>query len=457
MAKSRLEREYEKNRGKRAKKASSETIRVDTINDIDLSRLADKQNDIYEEEDDGINPVVGTSKVETSKRKETRSRSNDFDSKMKRMQEKKQERTKYTAGEKVKMVFSFLFKLGVVGIIGVLVLLYSPWPNFREWLITTAMTTMHHQYFATWFYDMDVVYTVLDKNRTETRDDITDSSLIDTSGKTQVTEYADEYERQVLERDPKNNDYKIIPIKEENFSGYLVAVYEPKRIKAAVTSQMGVTGEYVTKMAADHDALIAINGGGFVDTAGYNGNGETPMGISVCDNEVIGPHQSNSWAGLIGFDDNDVLYCGRMTIDQVRNSNIRDALTFGPFLLINGEPSDIKGDGGWGTAPRTVIGQRADGVVLFMVVDGRKATQIGATIRDELEIMQRYGAVNAANLDGGTSSVLVIGETIVNDPIDSAFAHKTRPIASCFYVEKDESDDSDHKIVQAKLDKDSKK
>ena len=65
--------------------------------------------------------------------------------------------------------------------------------------------------------------------------------------------------------------------------------------------------------------------------------------------------------------------------------------------------------------------------------------------------MERYGAYNAANLDGGTSSVLVVNNTIVNDPIDSTGAHKTRPISTGFIVTKDDSDNSDHSVVENKL------
>ena len=106
------------------------------------------------------------------------------------------------------------------------------------------------------------------------------------------------------------------------------------------------------------------------------------------------------------------------------------------ILIINGEPSKILGNGGWGTAPRTAIGQRKDGIVLMLVIDGRRATKPGADMNDLIEIMQRYGAYNAVNLDGGTSSAMVEGDKIVNDPIDSAGAHRTRYIATGFIVTK---------------------
>ena len=113
---------------------------------------------------------------------------------------------------------------------------------------------------------------------------------------------------------------------------------------------------------------------------------------------------------------------------------VRDAVTMGPFLIVNGKPSFIKGNGGWGYAARSAIGQRADGTVLLLVIDSNETRTKGATMVDLTEIMQRYGAINAANLDGGTSSVMVENYQIINDPIDSALRHKTRPIATCWLV-----------------------
>ena len=111
---------------------------------------------------------------------------------------------------------------------------------------------------------------------------------------------------------------------------------------------------------------------------------------------------------------------------------IRDGVTFGPFLIVNGKASKVLGNGGWGTAPRTAIGQRKDGIVLFLVIDGRTVSKPGADMNDLIEIMQNYGAYNAANLDGGTSSAMVVNGEIINDPIDSSVAHRTRFISTGF-------------------------
>ena len=352
-------------------------------------------------------------------------------------------------GGKVKTVFTVLFILGTIGIFSVLFLLYGPFSAFRDWYITTAMTTMTHQYLATWFFDDDVIEHVLNNNQIIETDKISNPDLIDKSLANKTT-YENEYERQILERDEKNNDYKIIEIKGKGYSGYLVAIYEPERIKTVVTKKLGTSGQYLTKMAADNDALIAINGGGF-DDPNFNSTGGSPLGLTICSGKEATSKSYSGAGGIIGFDKDDRILLGKMTTSQVTKANIRDCVTFGPFLIVDGVPSKVLGNGGWGSAPRSAIGQRKDGIVLFLVVDGRTVTRPGADMDDLIEVMQRYGAINAANLDGGTSSVLVVNDTIVNDPIDSTGAHKTRPIATGFVLTKDDSDDGDRTLVEDKL------
>ena len=74
----------------------------------------------------------------------------------------------------------------------------------------------------------------------------------------------------------------------------------------------------------------------------------------------------------------------------------------------------------------------------FLVIDGRTVTRPGADMNDLIEIMQNYGAYNAANLDGGTSSAMVVDGEIINDPVDSSGAHRTRYISTGFILTKDE-------------------
>ena len=352
------------------------------------------------------------------------------------MREKK-EKNKKQLWKKILLIFAILMVLGIAIFA---FLLYGPYSGFREWLITTAMTTMRHQYLATWFYDDETIQEVLDKNKVQEVNEITDTNtiVVNKSENTQV-EYANEYERAVLEKDPGNDDYKIIEIEGKGYSGYLAVIYDPSRVKTVYTKKLGTSGQYLTTMAKDNDALIAINGGGF-DDPNFNSNGASPLGITFSGGKLITSKSYSGSGGIIGFTEDDKLVLGKMTVKQAQEMKIRDAVTFGPFLIVNGKPSSVLGNGGWGTAPRTVIGQRKDGIVLFLVIDGRTVTRPGADMNDLIEIMQNYGAYNAANLDGGTSSVMVVNGEIINDPIDSTGAHKTRFISTGFILTKGEEE-----------------
>lgn len=349
--------------------------------------------------------------------------------------EQKRKKYKNTVIKKVLITLGILF---IIGISTIVFLLYGPYSGFREWLITTAMTTMTHQYFATWFYDDETIKEVLEKNKVQEVDEVTDSSLtviVDDENKEEKKEYANEYEKAILEKDPNNDDYKIIEIEGKGYSGYLAVIYDPSRIKTVYTKKLGTSGQYLTTMAKDNDALIAINGGGFVDP-NFNSNGAIPLGITFSGGKLITSDSYNGSGGLIGFTEDNKLVLGKMTVKQAQEMKVRDAVTYGPFLIINGKASKVLGNGGWGTAPRTAIGQRQDGIVLFLVLDGRTVTRPGADMNDLIEIMQNYGAYNAANLDGGTSSVMVVNGKIINDPIDSTGAHKTRFISTGFILTK---------------------
>ena len=94
-----------------------------------------------------------------------------------------------------------------------------------------------------------------------------------------------------------------------------------------------------------------------------------------------------------------------------------DAVEFGPFLIVNGKTAKIHGDGGWGIAPRSVIAQRKDGVVLFLIIEGRlPGYSTGASMNDVIDVLLRYKAYNAANLDGGASSTMSIEGKLWNRP-----------------------------------------
>lgn len=336
-------------------------------------------------------------------------------------------------------IFRVILILGIIGIACLVFLLYGPWNKFRDWYITSAMTTMNHQWLATMFYSQETIDRVMNNNKVVEVDGITDNSLIKKNTDKELDEkmkYANEYEKAILQKDPNHEDYKIIDIKGKGYNGYLAVVYDASKIHTMVTKKIDVVGEYVTEMAQREGAVLAINGGGF-DDPNYSSNGGSPTGITYSRGKLITSRgNTGSFGGIIGFTNDDVLTIGKMSVDKANELGIRDAVTCGPFLIINGKSSEVLGNGGWGDAARTVIGQRQDGIVLMLVLNGRNyATGIvGADMDDLIEIMENYGAYNAACLDGGTSSVIVENGVILNDPIDGRGRHQTRYIPTAFGV-----------------------
>lgn len=343
----------------------------------------------------------------------------------------------------------YLYRIFIVfymtGCVGFLVLLYGPYVGFKDWLISTAMQTMNHQYYCKIFYSEEQIAETMANNYILESGEDTNPDLI-----TGDDAYIDnEYERAVLIKDYEDQVYKIIEFQVNGQNAYLAVVYDPSRVSVGYTKWLDKWGQYVTQMAEDRNALLAINGGGFKDI-NYNSNGQTPIGTTISNGKIITSYDyGSSSGGIIGLtSDNKLVLLKNKTTAQAKEMGVRDAVTMGPFLVVNGKASFTKGNGGWGYAARTAIGQRKDGIILLLVVDSNETRTKGASMVDLATIMVNYGAVNAANLDGGTSSVMVLpkAEALkytnnctdnycnINDPVDSALRHKSRPIATSWIV-----------------------
>ena len=214
--------------------------------------------------------------------------------------------------------------------------------------------------------------------------------------------------------------------------GYMMVVLDPSRvIMGSVPAEYGVRGYSVAGMVERFDAVAGINAGGFYDPGG-RGNGSIPDTMVVYDGEVYYSELGCS-NGFAGFDSNHILHVGWFTADGIRYRNIRYGVGFGPVLVVNGEVANA-GQLGSGLNPRTAIGQRSDGAVLMLVIEGRQVSSMGATYLDLAQIMLEYGAVNACNMDGGSSSMMWYEGKYIND---CASVVGIRPVPTSFLVLKE--------------------
>lgn len=300
--------------------------------------------------------------------------------------------------------------------IGGFVMMYGPWDTVRNFYVTTAMKTKDHKYFAKIFYSDKTIEDILNSNYfIEIKEDIKlDDIVIDTSPK---ANYKNEYDKEILTRDSGNEDYKIINLKVGISKGYLIAIYKPEKVTLirAKNFNIGRYGEQVTAMCTRYNASVCINGGGFEDPTGTGS--DRPLGYVIENGKIVWP--ASGWdsktGNIIGFnEEGKLLLLSDSTGTEALENGMVSGLEFGPFLIVNGKPIEIVGDP-WGKSPRVAIGQRKDGVVLFLVIDGENYID-GASLQDVVDVFMKYGAYNAANLDGGHSSSLAINGKLYNNP-----------------------------------------
>lgn len=284
----------------------------------------------------------------------------------------------------------------------ILFLLYGPIAYFRELLITSAMTTFTHQYYATTFYSQETIDKVMAKHTVTALDTTTDTNSIHTPV------------------EQKKDTIKVKKISGSGYNGFVMEISNPAWVRLGIPQNFGTKGQKIPRLIEDYGAVAGINAGGFGDANGW-GNGGTAIGLVMVDGVTLqGPEYSNR-VNVVGFNEDNVLVLGTYKPSELESLKLRCACEFRPFLIINGEPAPISGNGGWGIAPRTAIGQRQDGTVLFVVIDGRSITSAGATIKQLQEVLIKEGAYNAANMDGGSSTVLYYTEEggVMNHPSGS--------------------------------------
>ena len=215
-----------------------------------------------------------------------------------------------------------------------------------------------------------------------------------------------------------NPGFELLDINEGTCKGKLMIVYDPKRVILGTSENFGKEpGLTLSDMAAKYDAVAGINAGGFNDENG-RGNGSLPQGLVIKEGELIWGEDKGVY-NMVGLDRDGVLRVGAMSGAEALEKGIQWGVSFVTYdglsstLVVNGERQNAKPGGG--VNPRTAIGQREDGAILLLVLDGRGISSLGATIEDICDIMLKHGAVTVGNLDGGSSSAMVYGGALINN------------------------------------------
>ena len=324
-------------------------------------------------------------------------------------------------------IFGFLLATAVLACLGALaagyVIFKGPSPDLKE---TFAMTMLESRRFGFIpnIYLAQAEVDELQAKRRQNTELFFDPSLIQLNSRQEET-------TEVTETVPDNpyGDYDedgdgiiLEHVTGNGYIGYMIKILDPKRVFVSKGGSIYPLAE----QCQAHGALGGINGGAFVDENGA-GNGDWPDGLTIVDGQIVNiGYDSNCFAGLT---QEGLLVVGWYNAYDAQNLGIVGGVTFGPILISNGVPVDISTISS-GLNPRTAIGQRKDGAILMLVIDGRQVHSYGATYRDVQNVMLEYGAVNAINLDGGSSTTMWYNGEYVNSC--SSANGIARPIPDAF-------------------------
>ena len=287
-------------------------------------------------------------------------------------------------------------------------LVYGPSPTAKNLFVMSVKETSAIGFLANWFLSEAQIKEIMDKNSIKDTEEVTNTKLVEVSatGSTSV-------------ENAETPAIQIIDIKGATYKGKMMIVKDPSKVfVGTVPTFTEGEGLLVSDMAKNNNAIGGINGGEFVDGGTtYTG---MPIGLVMTKGNIVNGDKTKVYH-VTGLTKDNILVVGNMTGDQAVDMKMRDCVSIanhiGPFLIINNAAQEIADDGtGGGLNPRTAIGQRADGAILFLVTDGRQVNTFGASFADLIYIMQQYGAVNASAMDGGTSTQMYYDGKVINVP-----------------------------------------
>jgi len=350
---------------------------------------------------------------------------------------KRKEKVKGKALTKVLSVFMglFIFFTALYTFI-----VYSDIPFIKYWRtiwIETAMTTKSHLWLAEWFFPEDVVSDVVAGK-------VTDENVVGGADNLHILQGDAGYDENANNNDPPEKNEKprkddilgqkdltvggkdyagntvlindieeglvVSEIVGSTYKGQIMLIDDPARVYVGMTQYPGVTGMRILDMMKHYGAVAAVNASGFQDP-NENGNGGEVVGMSLSEGQYWGEYAWN-YGSIILTTEN------KLVVGDIKNweryGNIRDGMQFSPVLIADGKKM-VNGSSGYGIQPRTAVGQREDGVIVFLVVDGRDVTHsIGCTVDDMAEELLKYGVINASSCDGGATTALAYEGRVLN-------------------------------------------
>lgn len=315
-----------------------------------------------------------------------------------------------------KQKFLLVIKILIILIILAIIFLYlffktSLFQKYKELWVVTAMSTMNHQYLATWFLSDEEIQEIMNKLEVQNNEDtnLDEIKIKNTKGDNKIT---------------------VEKITGKNYVGYVMIVPDASKVNL-VDGRKQTRGSKLSEIVENNNAIAGINAGGFADEGGV-GSGNILCDATIINKKLLYGNKTSKYS-LIGLTSDKKLVLGKYTYQQALNAGIESAVEFGPYIIVNGK-NQITNSSSGGIHPRMAIGQRKDGTFIFVVIDGRQpGYSIGTNLLELQNIFNRYDAYNAANLDGGSSATMYYNGKVVNK---TSTPMGERYLPNAFIVEK---------------------
>ena len=359
---------------------------MDTVTNIILNNeydLHEKEEKIESPKEENYKKI---NKYENNKKKSKHA---------KNIENTKKGKKKKTTKQKIFLVVKIIITLIILGIIGIFLFFKtSLFEKYKELWVVTAMSTMNHQYLATWFLSDEEIQEIMKKLEVQNNEDSNSDEI-----------------KIEIPSENKKEKIKVDKITGKNYVGYVMTIPDASKV-SLVDGRKSNRGTKLSEIVKNNKAIAGINAGGFADDGGV-GSGNVLCDATIINKKLLYGNKTSKYS-LIGLSSDKKLVLGKYTYQQAMNAGIESAVEFGPYLIVNGKNQITNASSG-GIHPRMGIGQKKDGTFIFVVVDGRQpGYSIGTNLLEMQNIFNRYDAYNAANLDGGSSATMYYNGKVVN-------------------------------------------
>ena len=288
----------------------------------------------------------------------------------------------------------------------------GPSPAARDILTMTLLEPSGTKWIPGLFMDAQTLDSIRARDDSNLKDEFSNASEIVINKDTAISAGTDEWAN-------SPDGIRFESHSGDTYNAHIMIVRDPSKVYLGTSTEnfsTSIPGTRIDDQIETDGAIAGVNAGAFFD----NGTSDpavdsVPEGLvyskGVCKWTTGSP--PNGIKGFAGFNKDNILVVAQDNLSkaQAEELNIRDGCCFGPVLIMNGEINQEAYNSNSGWNPRTAVGQRKDGAVVFVCIDGRQAGSAGGTYKDVIDIMIEYGVVNACNMDGGSSSIMVYRDT----------------------------------------------